>query len=113
MQIFHNPRCRKSREALEFLHKAGKEPEIIEYLRNPPSAVEIQEVLKKLGLRPLDIIRKSEVLFKQNYKGKDLTDEQWVQVMAENPILIERPIVISGDKAVVGRPTENISRIID
>ena len=112
MKIFHNPRCRKSRETLNLITEAGVEPEIVEYLRVPISAREISEILVKLDMKPLELIRKSEAIYKSNYKGKELTDEQWIQVMVENPILIERPIVIKGDKAVVGRPPENVNTLL-
>lgn len=112
MKIYHNPRCRKSRETLEIIRSKGKEPEIIEYLKTPPSKKEIKELLSALGLKPEEIIRKGEQLFKDSYKGKDLSDSQWIQILSENPVLIERPIVVLGGKAVVGRPPENVLELL-
>jgi len=80
----------------------------VEYLNNPPNKIELKEVLKKLGMKPGQIIRKGEAIFKENYKGKSYTDEEWIEIMANNPILMERPIVVKGNKAVMGRPPENV-----
>ena len=110
--VYHNPRCRKSREALQIIQEQDAQFEIREYLKEPPSEQELKEVLAKLGMRPLDLIRKGEKVFKERFKGQVLTDEQWVQVMVAHPILIERPIVIKGDKAVVGRPPERVGEMI-
>ena len=110
--IYHNNRCRKSREALALLQESGQEFQVREYLKAPPSKEELQQLLKKLDLAPQDIIRKGEAVYKEHYKGKNLSDDQWIQIMADHPILIERPIVIKGQRAVVGRPTENINRLL-
>jgi len=112
MKIYHNPRCRKSREALSILQEKGQDPEIIEYLKTPPSETELKDILNKLGKAPKDIIRTGENLYKEHYKGKELPDEEWIKILVSNPVLIERPIVIKGDKAVVGRPPENILDLI-
>lgn len=80
----------------------------MEYLINPPNKIELKEVLKKLGMKPGQIIRKGEAIYKENYKGKSYTDEEWIEIMANNPILMERPIVVKGNKAVMGRPPENV-----
>ncbi|GJM29122.1 MAG: arsenate reductase (glutaredoxin) [Cyclobacteriaceae bacterium] len=112
LTVFHNPRCRKSREALSLLEDANHDIEIREYLKHPPTTAELTLLLKKLGLRPLDLIRTGEKLFRENYKGKDLADSDWIKIMVNNPILIERPIVIKGQKAVIGRPPENILTLL-
>ena len=112
MKIYHNPRCTKSRETLNLIREKGVEPEIVEYLKTAPTANELKEVLSKLKLKPQDIIRKGEDIYKEKYKGKELTDDQWIAAMAENPILIERPIVVSGNKAVLGRPPENVLELL-
>ena len=112
MKIYHNPRCAKSRAGLKLLQEAGKEVEIIEYLKNPPTEKELKEILKMLGMKPRDLIRKNEAVFKEQFKGKNFTDDEWIRIMVENPRLIERPIVIAGGKAVLGRPTEKINELL-
>lgn len=112
IDFFHNPRCRKSREALHFLEEAGHTPRIILYLDTPPSETELKGILKKLGLHPLDLIRKDETLFKDNFKGKTHSDAEWIQIMVEHPKLIQRPIAIVGNKAVIGRPPEQVLDLI-
>jgi len=112
IKIYHNPRCRKSRETLEIIRQAGYEPEIIEYLQNPPSETELKDLLKKMGKRPEEIIRKGEDVFKTNFKGKQLTDDEWIKVMVENPKLIERPIVVKETKVILGRPPENVKNLL-
>ena len=112
MKIYHNPRCSKSRQTLQLIHDNGAEVEIIEYLNNIPSKCELKEVLKKLNLKAEDIIRKGEADFKENYKGKVLTDDQWIDAMIKFPKLIERPIVVTGNKAVLGRPPENVLKLL-
>lgn len=112
IRIFHNPRCRKSRETLEIIRQAGHEPEIIEYLQTPPSASELKDLLRRMDKRPEEIIRKGEDIFKLNYKGKSLSDDEWIEVLVENPKLIERPIVVNGEKVALGRPPENIRNIL-
>jgi len=112
MKIFHNPRCSKSRQGLAILNDAKIDFEIVEYLKTPPSEKEIKDILSKLNMDPIDLVRKNEAIWKENYKGKDLSNEQIIKAMAENPKLIERPIVIKDDKAVLGRPPENISSLI-
>jgi len=108
MKIYHNPRCSKSRQTLAIIREKGEEVEIVEYLNSPPNKIELKEVLKKLGMKPGQIIRKGESFYKENYKGKSYTDEEWIEIMANNPILMERPIVVKGNKAVMGRPPENV-----
>jgi arsenate reductase len=112
MKIYHNPRCRKSRETLNIIRESGIEPEIIEYLSNPPSKQELSAIIGMLGISPEALIRKGEVIFKENYKGKQFTDDQWLDILIENPKLIERPIVVKEDAAVLGRPPENVKRLL-
>ena len=112
IQIFHNPRCGKSRAGVKYLEDKGVEFEIFKYLDEPITPDELQEVLRKLGKRPLEIIRTKEDIFKEEFEDKELSDEEWILAMVEYPKLIERPIIINGDKAVVGRPAENIDTIL-
>ncbi|MBI3233591.1 MAG: arsenate reductase (glutaredoxin) [Bacteroidetes bacterium] len=104
--IFHNTRCSKSRQACSILEEKGVAFEVIDYIKNPPSQSELTKIVKLLGVKPFDIVRRTEELYKSSYKGTQLTDKEWIEVMVSNPILIERPIVINGNKAVVGRPPE-------
>lgn len=113
MQIYHNPRCTKSRETLELLKSKGIEPDIILYLQESPSEKELADVLRKLNIPAEKLIRKNEKIFKESYKGKQFSEREWIKIMIENPKLIERPIVISGDKAVIGRPPSNVLELLD
>lgn len=110
--IYHNPRCRKSREGLQILEESGKEFQTREYLKELPTTDELKSVIDLLGIAPIDLVRKNEAIWKENFKGKTLSDDEIIQAMAENPKLIERPIVVNNGKAVVGRPPENIRQII-
>lgn len=109
--IWHNTRCGKSRSALEILQEKGLTPQVVKYLDTPPTAKEIKEVLKKAGIKAHDLIRTGEEAYKP-YKGKTLTEAEWIQAMVEHPILIERPVVINGDKAIVARPPEKVLEIL-
>ena len=111
--IYHNPRCRKSRETLQLLEERGIEPNIVEYLNEPPNAEDLKEIIHMLGIAPKELIRKTEADFKENFKGKELTDDEWVEAMITYPKLIERPIVIKNKKAAIGRPPENVLNILD
>lgn len=112
MKIYHNPRCRKSRETLAIIEEKGVEPEVVLYLEKSPTQKEIKQLLSSLKMKPLDLIRKGEKLYKEKYKGKDHTDAEWIRIMSKNPILIERPIVVKGKKAVLGRPPENVLELL-
>jgi len=112
MQIYHNPRCRKSRETLAILENKGIEAEIVLYLEKPPSKKELKEIIQKLGISPDALVRKSEAIFRELFKGKTLTDAQWISAMVEHPKLIERPIVIKGKRAIIGRPPESVLDLI-
>ena len=110
--IYHNPRCTKSRATLELLEKRGIKPRIVEYLKDTPSAAELKTIVRKLGIKPEALVRKGEDVFKQKYAGKQLTDAQWIDAMIADPILIERPIVVTDGEAAIGRPPENVVRIL-
>jgi arsenate reductase len=110
--IYHNPRCSKSRETLALLEQAGATPHIIEYLKTPPTAAELKAVIAKLGIEPEQLVRKGEDLYKTQYAGKKLTAAQWIDAMVEHPVLIERPIVIKGAQAILGRPPENVKKLL-
>lgn len=112
MKIYHNPRCRKSRETLQLIEGKGADVEIVEYLNTPPTEAELKEILGKLNMKASEIVRKGEAIFKENFKGKELSEEEWVKALVENPKLIERPIVVKGDKAVIGRPPENVEELL-
>jgi arsenate reductase len=112
MKLYHNPRCGKSREALKLLHEKGIEPEIVEYLKNKPTHAELEDILQKLGIKAEDLLRKNEKVFKELYKGKELTNSEWIEAMIAEPKLIERPILINGDSATVGRPPERVLDIL-
>jgi arsenate reductase len=111
-KIYHNPRCRKSRETLQILEDRKEDVEIVEYLKTPPTAGELKDILGLLGISAVQLLRKGEAIFKENYKGKDFSEEEWIQIMVDNPKLIERPIVVKNSKAALGRPPENIMEIL-
>ena len=111
--IYHNPRCSKSRQTLEILNKQNVNTEIVLYLETPPSAEEVTSILQKLGLSSRDIIRKGEEEYKLlNIKDQSLTENELISFMSENPKLIERPIVVKDDKAIIGRPPENVLSLL-
>jgi len=112
IQIYHNNRCTKSRQALAELEKSGQPFEVIYYLETPPNRTTLAALVKKLQIKPVELLRKGEKIFIDHYKGKILTDAEWIDAMVEHPILIERPIVVSGDQAVVARPTEKIKDLL-
>ncbi len=97
---------------MKILHERGENVQIVEYLKNCPTFDELKVIIGKTGLKPIDIIRKGEKVYKENFKGKEFTDDEWIKVMLENPILIERPIVIKGSKAALGRPPEQVEAIL-
>jgi len=110
--IYHNPRCRKSREGLAIVEASGQEFEIVKYLDDPLTADALAGIISKLGIAPIDLVRKNEAIWKSDYKGKTLSDAQIIDAMVQHPKLIERPIVINNTKAVVGRPPETINTIL-
>ncbi len=113
LAIYHNPNCSKSRATLALLKERGLEPRVIEYLKTPPTAVELKSIAGKLGLRPEQLVRKGEGTYREKYAGKTLTDDDWIDAMVNDPILIERPIVIRGGRAAIGRPPDNVLPLID
>jgi arsenate reductase len=113
LTIWHNPKCTKSRQTLALLEERGQKPKVVEYLKTPPTAAEIKAALAAMGKKPRDIIRKGEDAYKElGLSDPSLSDAALIKAMAENPILIERPIVISGKKAALGRPPENVLAIL-
>jgi arsenate reductase (glutaredoxin) len=110
--IYHNPRCSKSREALALLQQRGIEPTIIEYLKTPPTKTELLEVVKKLGVKPEALLRKGEDVFKEKFSHRKLSDDECITAMADNPILIERPIVTHGIRAIIVRPLERLVELL-
>ena len=113
IKIYHNNMCSKSRAALNLLKDNNEEIEIQEYLKEVPTKSELKEILKMLQMKPLELMRKTETLFKENYKDKNLSDEEWIDIMLENPVLIERPIVVKDGKAAIGRPIEKIIELLN
>ena len=113
MKIYHNPRCRKSREGVQYLTDKGVKFEIIEYLKDSLSKETIQILLNKLNITALELIRKNEKIWKENYKDKSLSEKELVEVLHKEPKLIERPIIESENLAVIGRPKENIDSLFN
>jgi len=112
IQIYHNPRCGKSRNCLALIADSGKEYEIVKYLEHPPTIAQLVSLLKKLNKKPLELVRQKEKIWIDNFKDKTLTDDEIIKAMTENPILIERPIIINGDKAIIGRELDKVASFI-
>jgi arsenate reductase (glutaredoxin) len=112
MKIYHNPRCAKSRAGLQYLQSKVSDFETIKYLSDGISESELADVIKKTGKRPIDFIRTQEKDYRDNFKGKEFTDSEWIKVMVEYPKLIQRPLVVKNDKAVLANPPENIDQIL-
>ncbi len=112
MKIYHNTRCSKSRQGFQILEGSGQDFEVVDYLNNPPSVKELKDILKMLDFTPIQLVRKNEAIWKEQYKNKNLSDDAIIKAMIAHPKLIERPIVIKGNKAVLGRPPENIIELI-
>nr|WP_321245505.1 arsenate reductase (glutaredoxin) [uncultured Psychroserpens sp.] len=110
--ILHNPRCTKSREGLSLLENSGKDFEVIKYLDEPISEDTLKNIISLLDIKPIELVRKNEAIWKSDFKGKTLSDNQIIKAMVMHPKLIERPIVINGKKAAIGRPSQNILDII-
>lgn len=113
IQIYHNPRCGKSRSCLAFIEDTKQEYEIIPYLTDTPSFENLKKLLKELNIQPNELVRTKEKIWIENYKGKDLSDDQIIQAMADNPILIERPIVVKDGKAIIGRDLDKVASFLD
>jgi arsenate reductase len=112
ISIYHNPRCKKSREGLSILEDSGQDFEIVKYLDDIPSPEDLKIIIKKLGIKPIELVRKQEKIWKEKFKSKDLSDSEIINALHDFPKLIERPIVANGEKAVIGRPPEDIKRIL-
>jgi arsenate reductase len=113
LTIYHNPRCSKSRQTLKLLRDNGVEPRIVEYLKDPPDAPTLKRLLKKLGLSARDLLRRGEAAYKELGLADPATsDDELIAAIVNNPILLERPIVVKGDKAVIGRPPENVLKLL-
>ncbi|QXP52718.1 arsenate reductase (glutaredoxin) [Cellulophaga sp. HaHa_2_95] len=112
IKIYHNPRCSKSREGLAVLENSNRDFEIVKYLEKPMTEKELTEIVKLLGIPAIDLVRKNEKIWKEEFKGKVISEEAVIKAMVANPKLIERPIIVNGSKAVIGRPSSNIQSII-
>jgi arsenate reductase len=112
IKIYHNPRCRKSREGLSILEASGKDFETVLYLKEIPTVQEMETLIKALSIKPIELVRTNEAIWKSEFKGKTLTDEDIISAMITYPQLIERPVVVIGTKAVIGRPAENIQNLL-
>ncbi|WP_316633485.1 ArsC/Spx/MgsR family protein [uncultured Flavobacterium sp.] len=113
IQIYHNPRCGKSRNCLAFIEQTDQKYEIIPYLTETPTFDELKKLLEKLNLDPIQLVRIKEKIWIENYKGKELTNDEIIQAMIDNPILIERPIVIKDGKAIIGRDLDLVASFLD
>lgn len=112
MKIYHNPRCSTSRKVLALLEEKKQKVEVVEYLKEVPNTKDLELLLQQLNLEVKDIIRKNEQVYKEKFKDKNFTDNEWLKILQEFPKLIQRPIVVKGNKAVIGRPIENILDLI-
>lgn len=112
MVIYHNPRCSKSRQTLQLLEDKGVSPEVVLYLDDVPTKSDLKTILKKLNISADQLIRRGEKDYKENFKGKNLSEDEWIDAMIKFPKLIERPIVVKDEKAVLGRPPENVLELI-
>ena len=112
LTIYHNPSCSKSRETLALIRASGITPRVIEYLRTPPSEAELADIVRKLGIAPAELVRKNESVFQEKYSGKTLSDREWIGALVADPILLQRPIVVRGNRAVIGRPAENAKKLL-
>jgi len=113
LKIFHNPRCSKSRQTLAILSENGIDVDIIEYLKDVPSKEALRQIINILDIKPRDLLRKGEAVYKENdLRREDLTEDDLIQFMVDNPILIERPIVYDDKRAIIGRPPDNVLKLI-
>lgn len=114
MTLYHNPRCSKSRQALALLQERGVEPDVVRYLENPLTAEALQTLLQQLGMGPRELLRTGEKIYKElNLREEGLSEQALINAIAEHPILMERPVLVSGNRAVIGRPPERVLELID
>ena len=111
--IYHNPACSKSRETLALIREHGIEPRIVEYLKTPPTRATLRNLIQHLQLRAEDLVRREEAEFKEHFAGKKLDEEGWLKALAEHPKLIQRPIVVRGARAALGRPPANVLKLLE
>src|SRR5262245_22567726 len=112
LTIYHNPSCSKSRETLALIQSSGVKPRVIEYLKRPPTQAELSSIVDKLGISPEELVRKTEPIYKDKYAGKTMDDKQWIEALVADPVLLQRPIVVRGSEAVIGRPPENARKLL-
>jgi len=112
IEIYHNTRCSKSRCALDMLNTKGADVVIRDYIKTPPSKKELKEILAKLGIKASELVRKKEPIFLEKFKDKKFTEAEWITILIENPILIERPIVVDGYGAIIARPPELLEEFL-
>lgn len=113
MKIYHNPRCSKSRQSLALLQEAGLQPEVIEYLKNPPTSQQLDKILESLQMQPQQLMRKGEAIYQElGLNERQLSREEAIETMIQYPLLMERPIVVKGERAVIGRPPENVRELL-
>ena len=112
IKIYHNPRCSKSREGLAIVEASGKPFQIIKYMDEQLPTPTLERIIETLGIKPIELVRTNETIWKESYKGKELTDSEILKALTTHPKLIERPIVINGKKAIIGRPPLNIKSIL-
>jgi len=110
--IYHNPKCAKSRAGLNYIKEKGLEYQVIEYMKNILSRKELKDLLMKLNKGPKEIIRTQEDVYKEKFRNKNFTEEEWITILLENPKLIQRPIVVSGYKAVLAQPVDEIEKLM-
>jgi len=108
LRIYHNARCSKSRSACALVAEAGHAAEVVNYLETPPTREEFKDLLRMLGMAAGDLVRKGEAVYQEHYAGRTLSEEEWLDALCAHPILMERPIVVRGDQAVIARPPERV-----
>ena len=111
--IYHNSRCSKSRSVCALVSERKIDAKIVEYLETPPNKAELRALLRKLGMKPAELVRRGERIYQETYANREMNDEQWLDALVAHPILIERPIVVCGERAVIGRPPEKVLTLID
>ena len=112
IKIYHNPKCKKSREGLKYLQDKGIDMEIVNYIKEGISEQELSEIVMKLNLKPADIVRTQEELYRKELKGRNFTDREWIKILSENPKLIERPIVMAKHKAIIAQPPDKADELL-